>query len=82
MFTKIVVHYKESFVTGTHGCSNRHCKIALDMISSGRIKAKSILRKTKSENINGLYSEFTEKLKEDIADGKSSGNQIRTRFPN
>ena len=40
MFTKIVVHYKESFVTGTHGCSNRHCKIALDMISSGRIKAK------------------------------------------
>ncbi len=39
-FNANLVHYKESFVTGTHGGSNRHCKIALDMISSGRIKAK------------------------------------------
>ena len=42
-FDSNLVHYKESFVTGTHGGSNRHCKIALDMISSGRIKAKEYI---------------------------------------
>jgi len=39
-FESNLIHYKESFVTGTHGGSNRHCEIALDMISSGRINAK------------------------------------------
>jgi L-iditol 2-dehydrogenase len=38
-FDSNLVHYKESYVIGTHGGSNRHCGIALDMISSGRIKA-------------------------------------------
>jgi L-iditol 2-dehydrogenase len=39
-FDSNLIHYKESFITGTHGGSNRHCKIALDMIASGRINAK------------------------------------------
>jgi L-iditol 2-dehydrogenase len=34
------IHYKESFVTGTHGGSNRHCELALAMIASGKIKAR------------------------------------------
>jgi L-iditol 2-dehydrogenase len=38
-FDSNLIHYRESFVTGTHGGSNRHCRIALEMISSGRIKA-------------------------------------------
>lgn len=39
-FESNLIHYKESYVTGTHGGSNRHCGIALDMISSGSINAK------------------------------------------
>ena len=39
-FESNLIHYKESYVTGTHGGSNRHCSVALDMISSGRINAK------------------------------------------
>jgi L-iditol 2-dehydrogenase len=42
-FESNLIHYKESYVTGTHGGSNRHCEIALDMISSGRINAKSYI---------------------------------------
>jgi len=42
-FESNLIHYKESYVTGTHGGSNRHCRIALDMISSGRIKAKQYI---------------------------------------
>jgi L-iditol 2-dehydrogenase len=42
-FESNLIHYKESFVTGTHGGSNRHCRIALDMISSGRIHAKQYI---------------------------------------
>jgi L-iditol 2-dehydrogenase len=38
-FDSNLVHYRESTVTGTHGGSNRHCAIALDMIASGRVKA-------------------------------------------
>ena len=38
-FDSNLIHYKEAFVTGTHGGSNRQCRMALDMISSGRIKA-------------------------------------------
>jgi L-iditol 2-dehydrogenase len=37
------IHYKESYVIGTHGGSNRHCGIALHMIASGRIKAKEYI---------------------------------------
>jgi L-iditol 2-dehydrogenase len=39
-FESNLVHYGESSVTGTHGGSNRHCEIALDLIASGRINAK------------------------------------------
>ena len=42
-FESNLIHYKESYVTGTHGGSNRHCRIALDMISSGRINAKQYI---------------------------------------
>ncbi len=51
------IHYKEAYITGTHGCSNRHCKIALDMISSGRVKAKEYI----SYKLN--LSKFKEALK-------------------
>ena len=39
-FDSNLIHYKEAFVIGTHGGSTRHCKMALDMIASGKIKAK------------------------------------------
>jgi len=39
-FNSNVIHYKEVSVIGTHGCSTRQCKTALDMIASGKIKAK------------------------------------------
>ncbi len=42
-FDSNLIHYKEAFVTGTHGGSNRQCKMAIDMISSGRIKAKEYI---------------------------------------
>ncbi len=42
-FESNIIHYKESYVTGTHGGSNRHCEIALDMIASGRIRAKEYI---------------------------------------
>jgi L-iditol 2-dehydrogenase len=37
------IHYKELYVTGTHGGSNRHCKIALELIAAGKIQAKEYL---------------------------------------
>ena len=39
-FDSNLIHYKEAFVIGTHGGSTRHCKMALDMIASDKIKAK------------------------------------------
>lgn len=39
-FDSNLIHYKEAFVIGTHGGSTRQCKTALDMIASGKIKAK------------------------------------------
>jgi L-iditol 2-dehydrogenase len=42
-FDSNLVHYRESSVTGTHGGSNRHCRIALDMIASGRIQARKYI---------------------------------------
>jgi len=39
-FNSNLIHYKEVSVIGTHGCSTRQCKMALDMIASGKIKAK------------------------------------------
>jgi L-iditol 2-dehydrogenase len=55
-FDSNLIHYKEAFVTGTHGGNNRQCKLALDMISSGRIKAKEYIsfRKGLSEYSEGL----------------------------
>jgi len=42
-FDSNLIHYKESSITGTHGGSNRHCELALNMISSGRIRAKEYI---------------------------------------
>jgi L-iditol 2-dehydrogenase len=42
-FDSNLIHYKEAFVIGTHGCSTRQCKMALDMIASGKIKAKEYI---------------------------------------
>ncbi len=35
-----LVHYREFSLVGTHGGSNRHCALALQMIADGRIKAR------------------------------------------
>ena len=69
-FDSNAVHYKESFVTGTHGGSNRHCELALAMIASGRIKAKEYVssRLGLSEFHKGLrYAEEKQGLKVFIA---------------
>lgn len=42
-FDSNLIHYKEAFVIGTHGGSTRQCKTALDMIASGKIKAKEYI---------------------------------------
>jgi L-iditol 2-dehydrogenase len=39
-FDSNLVHYKESSVVGTHGGTNRHSELALQMIADGRIKAR------------------------------------------
>ena len=75
-----------------------HAKIALDAIEAVmesratidqmefQIAGRSLKRMEVGDLIK--FREYyrgevrSEKLKEDIADGKSSGNQIRTRFPN
>ncbi len=51
-----LIHYKEAYVTGTHGGNNRQCKLALDMIASGRIKSGKYIsfRKGLSDYIEGL----------------------------
>ncbi len=51
-FNSNLLHYGEFFVTGTHGSNPMHNKIALDMISSGRINAKNyVTDKFKLEEI-------------------------------
>ena len=57
------IHYKEAFVTGTHGGSNRHCTIALNMIASERIKTKEYisLKSGLSDFVKAL--QFVEKKK-------------------
>lgn len=42
-FNSNLLHYGEFFVTGTHGSNPIHNRIALDMISSGRINAKNFI---------------------------------------
>jgi len=37
------LHYKEAYVTGSHGSSPRQFKLALDMISNGRIEVASLV---------------------------------------
>ncbi len=45
-FNSNLLHYGEFFVTGTHGSNPAHNRIALDMISSGRINAKNYITDT------------------------------------
>lgn len=47
-FNSNLLHYGEFFVTGTHGSNPIHNRIALDMISSGRINAKNYITDTYS----------------------------------
>lgn len=42
-FNSNLLHYGEFFVVGTHGSSPLHNKIAIDLISSGRIDAKKYI---------------------------------------
>lgn len=42
-FNSNLLHYGEFFVTGTHGSAPLHNRIALDMLSSGRINAKKYI---------------------------------------
>lgn len=37
------IHYKECFITGSHGSTPRHHRIALDLISAGYIPVKKIV---------------------------------------
>jgi L-iditol 2-dehydrogenase len=37
------IHYKECFVTGSHGSTPRHHRIALDMIAAGYVPAKQVV---------------------------------------
>ncbi len=41
-FNSNLIHYKEAFVIGTHGGSTRQCKVALDMIASGKSKLRNM----------------------------------------
>jgi L-iditol 2-dehydrogenase len=52
-----LLHYKESSVVGTHGGSNRHCALALQMVADGRIQGKSYI----SARVN--LSEFASALR-------------------
>jgi L-iditol 2-dehydrogenase len=45
-----LIHYKEASVVGTHGGSNRHCSIALQMIADGRIRARQYVSRSFSLN--------------------------------
>ncbi len=40
-----ILHYKECSITGTHGSSPCHNQIAIDLISSGKIKVKKYITK-------------------------------------
>jgi L-iditol 2-dehydrogenase len=42
-FNSNLLHYGEFFVTGTHGSTPIHNRIALDMLSSGKINAKKYI---------------------------------------
>jgi L-iditol 2-dehydrogenase len=37
------IHYKECFVTGSHGCVPRHHEIAVRLIESGRVRVEPII---------------------------------------
>jgi len=37
------IHYKECFVTGSHGSTPRHHRIALDMIAAGYVPARKVV---------------------------------------
>jgi L-iditol 2-dehydrogenase len=58
-----LLHYKESSVVGTHGGSNRHCALALQMIADGRIQGKKYISARVS------LSEFLSALR--LAEGKA-----------
>ncbi len=65
-FNSNLLHYGEFFVTGTHGSTPIHNRIALNMISSGRISAgKYITHKYPLEDIKTAFekSERREGLK-------------------
>jgi L-iditol 2-dehydrogenase len=37
------IHYKECFVTGSHGCVPRHHEIAVDLLAAGRVRVKPLI---------------------------------------
>lgn len=44
-FDSNLIHYKEFYVVGTHGSAPRHNKMALNLISQGKINAKKYITK-------------------------------------
>ncbi len=51
-----IIHYKEICVVGSHGSTPRHHKIAVDLISSGKIKLDKIISKVYSlDKINEAF---------------------------
>ena len=45
-FDSNILHYNEIYAVGTHGSSPRHNRTALELISSGRIRAKDLITHT------------------------------------
>jgi len=37
------IHYKECFVTGSHGCVPRHHETALQLLETGRVRVKPLI---------------------------------------
>ena len=51
------IHYKECFVTGSHGCVPRHHEIAVDLLSTGRVRVKPLItHRFPLERINDAFN--------------------------
>lgn len=45
-FSSNQIHYKECFITGSHGSTPRHNQIAMDLIANGKIDIKKLITHT------------------------------------
>jgi L-iditol 2-dehydrogenase len=57
------IHYHELTVTGAYGCTSRQNQQAVELLTSGRIKADWLItRKTNLEGINDAFSHSRERM--------------------